>query len=126
LFENLRIIKIKKTVLILLFFFGSLLLNSRTPDFVPDGASWRIDINPYFGLCTMKWYEISKYYDNEGNLLWGQGQCGLPGFECHCYDWLTWWFGITWVPDPPEGWKSIFGVGENPTYNPITGKYEQY
>lgn len=114
----------KKIMVVFLFVFTNLFLNGRPAEFVPEGASWRIDINPHHGGCTMDWYETGRYYDEEGNPIWGQGQCGLPGASCHCYDWITWWFGIVWVPTPPEGWESIYGTGEIPTYNPITGRYE--
>jgi len=95
------------------------------PEFVPPGASWRIDIFPGDPDCLRGWREVSRHYDSDGNLSWGQGQCSIPyGRECHCWDWLTWWFGIAWVPDPPEGYTSIYGTGEIPIYNPVTHKYE--
>lgn len=65
-----------------------------------------------------------RYCNSNDNLLWGQGKCFMQGTECHCYDWVTWWFGVAWVPDPPEGWQSIYGQEYFPTYNQITGQYE--
>lgn len=114
----------KKMMILLFFIIANSSLNTRPADFVPEGANWRIDIYPHLRGCTMNRYEVSRYYDEEGNLSWGQGQCSLPGTECHCYDWLTWWFGVAWVPDPPKEWESIYGNGEIPIYNPITNTYE--
>ncbi len=115
----------KKIALLLGFLLLTTIGIDSRPAFIPEGANWRIDIYPGAPNCTMDWYEVSRYYDDKGYALWGQGQCRLPGDECHCYDWVTWWFGIVWVPDPPEGWESIYGTNEYfPTYNPITGKYE--
>ena len=95
------------------------------PAFIPPGASWRIDIFPGEPERTGNWYEVSHHNPGAGSDgEWGQGQCRPPGTECHAWDWVTWWLGITWVPDPPEGWESIYGIDYFPTYNPTTGKYE--
>lgn len=106
-----------------LLILSSICLDSR-PAFVPKGASWRIDLAGGGPEQVCDWYEVSHFYDENGNDAWGQGQCSMSGNKCHCWDWLTWWFGIAWVPDPPEGYTSIYGTGEIPIYNPLTHKYE--
>lgn len=106
-------------ILFFSFFIISNIQNIEArPKFIPMDAYWRIDINPGHPGCTMDWYEVSYYGD------WGQGQCALPGSNCHCYDWVTWWYEGIWVPDPPNGWISIYGQEYFPIYNPITGQYE--
>ncbi len=100
----------------------------NVPSIVPEGASWRIDIYPENIKCHGKWVSISTHYDEEGMPKWGQGQC-QPSVkhECHCWDWVTWWYGIANIPSPPKDWESIFGTyDEFPTsYNPETGQYER-
>lgn len=111
---------ILSVILLLAIFSFYFKLLSAPANFVPRDALWRIDLcpdSPPEAQCD--WYQVSNYGD------WGQGQCSIRGNTCHCWDWITWWFGIVWHPAPPEGWDSIYGDGSYiPTYNPNTGIYE--
>lgn len=80
---------------------------------------WRIDQSTQPAHVKGHWYALSYYSD------WGQMQCQVGGYQCHLYDWLTWWESTIQEPDPtPQGGPTIYGEDEFPTgYDESTGYY---
>lgn len=100
-----------------IFMFGVMLVAASMA--ANAEMKWRIDMSDQPANLKGHWQEIS---DHE---TWGQMQCQPGGFDCHRYDWLTWWYTVVPEPDPnPQGGPTIYGSGSFPTsYDETNGYY---
>ena len=95
------------TTLLFLVAFGTAIETLARPAFVPSGARVRVDPdagNPWY--VKGHWTEIADYGD------WGQGQCQPTGFECHRWDWITWWMPEISEPSGGSGSSLYFNPGD--------------